>query len=557
MRPLPRLAALLLLSACGATVAPPAARTPPSASATPPAPAPVAEPAPFDFALPDGAALTASVDLAKLAPALMLAFRPIAPRLTVALGLNPNLPLHALFETLGVDEARPLVVAEGGVTDDQQRAVATLRADIPPNSLEAGWRAAWPEGRYAAMKDALGGVPAVMTFRILIPATSAVRVRSTLDSLAGLFGLAATRPGEYAGGHALAVVNGDGDVVAVDVAIGTQPEAGLAALVAATARGHATPPPLGQDAVHVAYVPERMAALGFLSGVATTTVALSSDSLVAADRQRLAVEGLWESSQNLVLATTARGARFDRVDVTVGAEPGHPRVTLRAEPGPGFEGPPDDAWAPSFGLLGTAVDVSVPFLTGWTTPGGGGRTALDGKGGLGQIRDAGSSGLWVALPDLAVSSAVLAASESPAPGRPVLARLARFGVTASPAPRDRKRPAATELFVGVLPEGTTRAAAECVLVGAPPCSAKRLAIGRVAGDGSARVKLTQVGGRYVLLRAKNAAAFTRKLEGGLLAPAKVEVRPEDLPELAAGVLGGKATGTARREGRTIVLELSE
>jgi hypothetical protein len=110
----------------------------------------------------------------------------------------------------------------------------------------------------------------------------------------------------------------------------------------------------------------------------------------------------------------------------------------------------------------------------------------------------------------------------------------------------------------LLPEGTSRAAAECVLAGSAPCGAHKIALGSVVKDGEASVRLTQVDKRYVLLRAQDARALTLKLSGGPAPAVRFVTDVHDLglpPSVDLRAVGTSLTGTVRRDGKVMVGEL--
>ena len=552
-------AGLATLLSCGGAV-PVAASSP--AAAPPVAVAPA--PAPFDFVLPAGASVTASCDLASVNFAAILDLlgpldQPLRAELT---SLVPQLRTGgtaAVLDAVGIDPSRPIALAEAATSDEGLVAIAALRALVPPAEPEGVGKASPTPGLFLAMKTTLEKVPAIAVYRVLIPAKSAERVRGTLDALLLLSGWTkGATAGEFTRRHALAIVTGDGDTVAFDLALGDDPRTALAALRASAHAQHDEPVPLEHDALRIAYVPERVAELGFLAGASTTTHALAGVSIEAQQRERIAVEGLWESAQNLVIVRNARGARFERVELRVSADPVHSPSTLRSEPGPGFEGPPDEAWGTTFTAVSSPIaDVSRPFLEAWKVPGAA-TSAFDGTAFLRTLRDGGASALVAAAPDLGVSGAGMLGSHELAPNREVLGRLARFGVTRAETPANASASTANpvpRVFFGVLPDGTTRAAAECVLVGAAPCGAHKLAVGSVTKDAGARVLLTQVEGRYVLLRAADARSLKLKLQAGSAPPLRVELDVHALPFVPPDLPLGTVVGTLRREGRTIVVDL--
>jgi hypothetical protein len=272
--------------------------------------------------------------------------------------------------------------------------------------------------------------------------------------------------------------------------------------------------------------------------------ALSGGSLDGPIRERIAAQGLWEAAQNLVAAVGSRGDRFSRIELRVSADPMHVASTVRAEPGPGFEGPPDSAWSPSFSVLTAPVgDVSRPFLEGWRVPGGP-TTALEGKAFLDWSRAGGWTALLAATPDLIVSGAEIVATYETSPDPALLSRLARFGQL-------HDSTGTGLVFFGVLPEGSSRAGAECVLAGKPPCGARRLTLGNARREGTGYALLTQVDGHFVILRGPTVAAVTLKLAGVFAPPVRVEVDVGKVTDLPFKTLAG----SVRRDGATLVFEL--
>jgi hypothetical protein len=550
----------LVLCACGSSMPPPV--TPPpapltAASVTPPP----AHEAPFDLALPAGAAITASIDLARIAsPDVMkLVSQNGLDAVLSVLKVQPGQDLHATLASIGIDESRPVAFAQAGLGEDGHKAITALKAITLPSAPEQQRRPdeADIQGVADAMRTALADVSAVAVYRLLVPTRDATRLKATVASLLGLAGFKESAPGEYSSRHGLAVVHGDGDMVSVDLAVGERGQEALQSLRAMVAKGHVDAPVLAGAVWRVVYTPERVAEIGLLAGSVQTSTAISGGSIDPSQKNRIAHEGLKESNANLTLSTGSHGARWSRMEVSAGLDGGHVRFVVRAEPGPSFEGPPPDAWAPSFTVKSASptahqrFDVSRSFLDAWKVPGPS-ATALDLKAILRLARDAGWSGIPVALPDVAVSLARFIDRAGVTPSVPVLERLERFAVTRD-ALAGAKPDANTDVFLGVLPDGTTRSAAECVLSGTVPCVAHRVALGAVVKDGDQFARLAQVGTRYVLLRSNDRAGVAVKLLAGTAAPVQIEVPLSDMPDVVGG-LAGTLVATVHREGTAVVIE---
>jgi hypothetical protein len=348
----------------------------------------------------------------------------------------------------------------------------------------------------------------------------------------------------------------------------SRPATTLSDLRTATARGRVDAPALGGAVARVSFDPSCMALVGMLTGLHVTLGATSGGSIAPDLRDRIAAEGMWEASQNISLAANAKGARFERIDLSISVKGGHASVLVRADPGPGFEAPRDEVWAPTFTVVNPSAaaprsfDVSRPFLGAWTLPGIGDRTALDPKPFLEMMRDAGWSGMMVGLPDVTVAAARLLDTGGLTPDDAVLARLSRFGLTeVLVLPAAKKEPASSrpsDVFLGVLPDGTPRSVAACVLAGPPPCGPRALTVGATSKDGDLFVRLTEVEKHFVLVRAHDRDAVALKLKASSAGPLRLgfgagEWSPSQRPD--SGDFGSFA-GTLRREDRAVVFELT-
>jgi hypothetical protein len=459
--------------------------------------------------------------------------------------------------------------------EEAKKGIAALQPLVPAQSPEAGTGIIGALRNPAApssppildtLLQTVGKLGVVAVYRILIPATNATAAAATIDGAMHIGGWKTVREGRYKRSDSIAVVTPGTDVVALDISLGRNPDEGFQQLAAAVAQGHANAPTLGSVSVHVTYAPECVGESGFLSGLHSTLGAVSGGSIEPDLKERIAREGLWESAQNLVLARNERGARFARVDLAGSLDAGHSTLTMRAEPGPGFDLPPDDAWGPTFtavsgaGAVVRSFDASRPFLSAWKLPGTPAHTALYGRDLTHAIQEAGWTGWIVALPDEIASGAWTSVHSKMAMPQDVLDRLARFALTevsaAASPPGSTGEP--SSVFVGVLPEGTKLATAECVLAGPPPCGAKKLTLGVARRELDGYARLVQVEKRYVVLYSPDPKALFLKMKGDSAGPIRLVVDPHqvELFSLLDVSLGASLVGTMRRDGKDVVFELT-
>jgi hypothetical protein len=238
---------------------------------------------------------------------------------------------------------------------------------------------------------------------------------------------------------------------------------------------------------------------------------------------------------------------------------GHLGLLARAVPGPAFVGPPDALWSLTSSVApvreGAVLDLSQPFGRAWPLPG-------DRAGGLqassffDMVRDAGSTAWPIVLFDAA-----------PAASR----GLAHDLVKAFPSPEsfDRfERIGAValgnhDMGYGLLPEKTSRAAAECVLA-ARGCPADvRLTVGKtreLTVDGTRRLfRLNAVDKRFVVLMGTDREMLDEKfVTAPGVGPAAFAISGEPLAR-AVGELGLPIThvaGSIERRGSDIVMQVT-
>ena len=564
------LAPLALLVACGGEaplpVTPLATSNLAPAASSPAGALPPSE-VPFDFGLPAASCLTATLNPSKLGPAEKI-LSTLQPDVEEALGVSHVDGLHRLLASQGVDDARPITLVLLPPAEDAKRAISSLRSLVPAESPEAvkSQGGTPPAPVFDALRKAVDDLGPLAVYRVLLPATDPAKLMAAIDRALGRAHWKASDNGRYTSTRGVAVATAGAGVVALDIVLGRRPDDGLkqlASALAARTAAHADIAAPDNAAARIVYAPECVAETGFLSGVTLTVGALSGGSIDTDQKERIAGEGLWESERNILLARGERGARFDRIDLAVSLDGGRAAMTMRAEPGPAFDGPADDAWDTTFTVAGTALplrtfDASRPFLSAWKLPGASAQTALDPAYLLRTVRDAGSAGLLVALPDEVASGAGLFVDPRKMPPRDVVDRLARVALVSVRGPSSgMKAHPIIDVFLGVLPEGTTPAAAECVLSGAAPCGAKKLAVGvvRKALDGYARV--VQVDKRYVLVYAADAKVVALSVKSESAGPIRILVDANALPiPMVDDAFPGEAfAGTMKRDGKAIVFEV--
>jgi hypothetical protein len=349
------------------------------------------------------AALTASFDLAKVAlPEVLKLLGPKQAELEAKLGLPAGTNGAALVTALGIDPARPMTLAQLGLGDEARSAMAALRSLVPAKDPLGGRQpgAVQPTGLYDKLKLAMAPVPELVGYRILIPAKDPARVQDVAAKILQAAGLAPfPEGGGFKSRHLYAVVGADGPTVVVDVVGadgGLLTVTGLRNTTRAGGAAEGAAPALPPDsAFAIQFIPERIAEQGFMANLRLTNGALSGQTVDPTQKERITQQGLWEAAESFVVATAPSGARFDTVLLSARLDPGHTKLTMRAEPGPGYDGPGEGAWGTTYAVsssataVGSGFDLSRPFLDAWRSPappGGAAATALDAKGILRQTR---------------------------------------------------------------------------------------------------------------------------------------------------------------------------
>lgn len=536
---------LTLLAACAADPPPPpvaaSVELPVAAAAAPVAAAPaLADRSP---ALPGGAALTASLDLA----VLERAFPPgtLGERLERALG-----EARALLR--GIDRARPLTLAVAGVSPEARPVLDALRALVPPAEPQ-GQGPGVPVDR---LHGAVTAAPTALAVRVVVPATDAAQVQKTVVWLLERAGFEAQGAGAWTHGDLRVGFGAAAGTVVIDLARGPNAAGAIAGLRRSVADGpHAEAPALEGRALRIQATPALLADLSFLTGVTRTDAALSGEGIDPAMRARIAAQGLWESAQAYTLAGSARGSAFDRLELSLRAgAAGAFEGVLVAEPGPGFTGPKEEAWAASTSIdvrdAKGILDVSRAFVDTWPLPG----DAADPGRALSLVKEAGAGGMVLALPQLVAwgtAQEIRRHERRIAPGDRPLA-FERAGLF-SPLTTGR------EVFFGLFPEKTPRAAAECALAEKTPCRGPRkLNLGGLTEVGGRWVRLASVGTRLVLIAGdKDSVGVTLKTRR--VGPAVADIPLHEILE-HAGIDPARfpdhLLGSVQREGRAVVFRVA-
>jgi hypothetical protein len=499
------LAGVVLFGACGGSPPPRDVHI----EAPLPSAAPVAaKPPVHPLSVPRDAALVASVDLGGL-----LKNAALRGQLETALGL----PSGALEPSaLGLDPGRPLVVAIAG-SDAAQRA---LIDDLRPLA-----RSKQPTPATSRAIRRVLAVPSWGTMRVLVPASDPRKLEQTAGALLEKDGWHKRRDG-WAKHDATIEVSDDDKSVAFDFGGGRR---------GASLRNDGAAPALEGHALRATFSPRALADYGFLQGVTTSCEVASGDSIDASQRDRIAAQGFWESGRIYPLAT------FDAVDVELDLLP--LEITVRAKPGRAFTMPTPNAFAPSMSI---AVDGAVSdfeesrtFALAWTFPGGDAEKMLE------MMRDSGWVGLVVALPHVIAAGPSIERDF----GGIDMSRFDRSEVVHTAA-RDA-------IYVGVLPVGSKRAAAECALAPSTPCKKMRLKLGAIVAVGDRFGRLVRIQNRFVVVASRDRDALKAKLAARTASGLHVEAAPNALAKglVAPSLLPARVTGDATSENGAVVFRL--
>jgi hypothetical protein len=261
----------------------------------------------------------------------------------------------------------------------------------------------------------------------------------------------------------------------------------------------------------------------FIHTVDMACQAISGDSVDDAQKRRILAEGWLEGGQVFQLGS------FERGDAELTVSP--LALTVRAKAGPSFTLPGPDAFAasPSITLPGAKAtsETSAAFLKSWSFPGG------DPEATRKMLRDTAPWGLLVGLPHLGAEMAILGVDDRSDP------------ITSDPSVTRRfDRIEAIEttgtVAVGVLPAGTTLAAAQCALDPAyPKCTGKtplklNATVRRVGATGPdhfarlAEVKTAEPKSRYVVLVSKQESAVAGAPIARMASGMHLEVNTQEL-----------------------------
>ncbi len=531
--------ALLLASACGAGSSQPVATVevaapapPPAVAAEAPAPLPPMEPS-----IPAGSALIVSIDSGKLDAILdgMMGDADMRKAIARALNLEPGaLSKGALAKVLALDPAQP-AVGSLWLTGGAMAAIERLRAlqGHPPPA----------ESLPTVVREAMGGTAgAAVAMRLVLPSTDvAVTLRAAAERMARKSWKAETPPEGFDRLYAspetdafTAIFRTPSSVIVdsvfpVDDGDRKLNHSGAIETLRTLRRRapdspHDEVPRLEGAVARARYAPAAMADVAFLDHFSTLLGPGASGSS-GADRGSVLQQGLDEAVHAYALAGDARGAYFDRIEVWLEGGYGTIGGGMRAVPGPAAP-VAEAAWAPAVAPAIPNVfawlDVSVPWLRGWTSPGVSPQT-LDRV--TEAIRQAGAFGNVVALPHLLAATVWQGMTWfQPFPG--LVGRLERTAVF---VPDEH----GSDAYIGVFVQGTTPADAACALVEPPaPCTPdKRLRPGAAVKVDDRWVKLAQVKGRWTVVAGTDKAVVEKT---------KIDFGAEPAPPVRLVLPGGAA-----------------
>ena len=497
-------------------------------AAAPTASAPAPEPPLAALGVPRGAPLVVTFDLG----AMVSVFGAARGELEHELGLSPG-ALSGDLSELGVDPKRPVVVALAPLDADEESAVDALAA-IAPDAAN---------GQQIVDTYLRAKLPLESAMRVVVPAVHPRDLAKTLGSLVARAGWTSAGRG-YTKPHQILEITAGASSVALDLAGAREPKTAFDALERVMSASR-EPLPRLEGALHATWVPASYARLGFLMGMTKVVGAISGESVDASQRARIAAEGSSEASSLFALAGPKGHPTFERVDVSARLEPF--AITVRAHPGAGFSMPPTGAFAPSASVsiasARSELGGAVALMRGWPFPAD--VVTLARNGGLAAI--------FVGLPQLLAEAPrdLPRASHEAAPGDEMLGRFERAGQAWTPS--------GGAIWFGVLPQKTTRAAAQCSLAQDGRCTgAAKLPVGKTTKAGHGFAKVIELDRRWVLLLSKDAAALDAKVTLGSAGPLHLDAETKDLwGELhASGALPAHVTGDLAADGTDVVFRLA-
>jgi len=405
---------------------------------------------------------------------------------TLTSGIARELDIQGdLKQAVGLDTARPAVVVIAAPDDAMNALIDELRPLSASN-------AASPQTADVCKK--VLGLKRASYVRLLLPTNNAEALEHAVGVLLEKEDQwHHVRDGFTKGSQAIAVSDDD-TYVAFDLGNGAPKP---------MTDADQPPPAFEAQRLKAKWTTKTLAGFGFFEGVARTCEAVSGDGVDASQRGRIMAQGLFESGQIFSLTT------FDEVSADATLSP--LALTFRAKPGSSFTMPGQAAFAPSVSAAIAGAELTMEsttaFSNAWVRPGGD-YTAFKHA-----VRDSGFWGVMVALPHLGAMMPFEAIDDKtdPITGDPNIGKHFER-VEAAVAKQG-------SISVGVLPAGTTRAAAECSLEATVKCAAKThlkagTAVRRVAASGPDRfaklveMKVTgEASPRFVVLVSTQEAAL--------------------------------------------------
>jgi hypothetical protein len=531
-----------------------------------------APPAPVPAQLPSGAALLASLDLRKLDAtddARRGLFAPFVEIWMQSAQLFGDDAKAGLLRVLGVAADRPLTFAVYGITPAQRAQVDTLlalsREEVPSPDTERAL-------------GVIASIGSTVALRVLIPASDRARLTASLDAL--LTGNNWNKEGEGTyrstianGGPDCLLVGGDADTVSVDFALGPSAAAAVDAAREGIRASHVDAPPLQGHSLHAVYSPAALADLGFLAGALAAQGAAAN--VDPSQRMKIVAQALAVAREAEGMSFHDGAAIFEPIDLTV-TEGVKLEAVVSATIAGGFAHPPAalPGDATTFAVVdGTdTYDVDRATLGAWPLPADCASPIAPAEA-VGCAFDVGGTPYLAALPHLFVLGALAVTSRHDASASlverredtvvpPTVAlgsfeRLVHQTVTVGYP----KNPSSHEVFVGVLPARTPRAAAECVLAPPGSCSgASRLAPEAAVGTEGVRARLVGVGGRFLVVFASAPEALRLRIGARKTRLGQLELDGEGISrDLFAGMLRlpRDLVATLDRRGEAIELRVSE
>lgn len=467
----------------------------------------------------------------------------------VALQLTKLFPAaHALRPLLDehvIDTRRPITFAIAPFSSRERALVsefASLSGSSAP-SLDAG---AQFVKHLRERTHELSVVSSVM--RTLIPASNPNRFESTLRHLLLKQGwhAAARRnnaPSEFVMNRLALRFMDDGSTVAIDFAAGSDATRARAALTTALSDAKQPAPALHDCVARLICSPTQLTDHAFLMALIKMVGAIGGESLTQKVRVNVAAVGLREAASLLHAARGPRGARFDRIELTLKKQPFE--LDVRAKPGSGFTMPPDAAWAPAPSVTVDGALAEVGRITAFATA-----LKLPNRHGWMKVLGASNAAQTelADLPQMLVGEPFAMSDAAPPED---VARSFEAETVASTA--DHKL-----IFVGLLPARITAAEAACSLAQKGCYPPPPLVLGKaVLMDFGIFAKLVRVKHRFAVLLANDPAALSARIQIRPAAPLHIEVSPKPwVGATAATFLPSRIAGNVARDAGDVVFRFA-